>query len=148
MPLTTLTIKVEGTTTSGPSGPLLILSQRLEGHDTFLTGTLSLGDQQVPVRIMTFDDATTLQPTAPANVPPHGGHWTGALHLPHGLRSKAVPADLQQAADTARRDLGALDAAELRYALTYLEEAATPAIRSARIEAIVTPLPAKGATKE
>lgn len=39
------------------------------------------------------------------------------------------------------RDLGALDQAELRYALTFLGEASTGTIRNDRINAIVAALP-------
>jgi hypothetical protein len=67
--------------------------------------------------------------------------WTGVLHLPRGLRTRAVPADLAEAARRSGRDLDRLDATELRYALTFLGEATTTSIRSARIAAIVSALP-------
>ncbi|MFC8010996.1 hypothetical protein [Streptomyces cinereoruber] len=117
-----------------------MLDSRLEGHDTFLTGSLTLHGHDIPVRITTLDDSTTLQPTQPlpANLPEK---WLALLHLRHGQRPRDVPDDLRAAASTAGRDLDALDEAELRYALTFLGEATTAAIRTERLAAIVTGLP-------
>ncbi len=144
MPETTQSLPVTGTVAAGSNGMLLMLTERLDGHDTFLTGRLQLADTPpVAVRILTFDDVTVLrlidQPSTTRT-----GSWTGTLHLSHGWRSRAVPTDLATAADSARRDLAALDDAERRYALTFLAEASTPSIREARIEAIVTALPTLG----
>jgi hypothetical protein len=58
--------------------------------------------------------------------------------LPHGLRPRIVPPDLNAAADQERRSL---DATELRYVLTFLSEATTPDIRQARVKAVVSALP-------
>jgi hypothetical protein len=142
MPSAPLNVPVEGTVAHSPEGPLLRLSRRLDGHDTFLTGSLNIADSSVPVRILTLDDVTVLRPTNgfPASV--DGERWHGRLHLPHGLRPRSVPPDLNAAADQERRSLDALDEAELRYVLTFLSEATTPDIRQARIEAVVSALPA------
>ncbi|MET9292292.1 hypothetical protein [Streptomyces sp. NPDC003077] len=141
MPSVALNLPVEGTVTHGPEGPLLRLSQRLDGHDTFLTGSLDIADTSVPVRILTLDSVTVLRPADSFLAPADGEHWTGRLHLPHGLRRRSVPPDLNAAADQAARSLDGLDEAELRYVLTFLSEATTPAIRRARIEAVVSALP-------
>ena len=77
----------------------------------------------------------------PSHVPP-AGPWAGILHLPHGWRTRSVPDDLVTAVRAARRDLTVLHEAERRYALTFLAEASTPAIRQAWIDAIVNALPA------
>ncbi|MFD9420137.1 hypothetical protein ACFWC9_36380 [Streptomyces goshikiensis] len=58
-------LPVRGRTVPAGTGPLLVLDARLEGHDTFLTGTLTLSGRDIPVRITTLDDSTTLQPTQP-----------------------------------------------------------------------------------
>lgn len=133
-------VAVNGTTRSDEHGLLLVLEQRLDGHDTFLSGTLDLGQGPVPVRIISLDDVTVLRPIEAIAAPTTA--WSGILHLPHGLRPRDVPPDLQGAADSLGRDLEALDAAELRYALTFLGEAVTEEIRTARIDVIVSALPA------
>ncbi|MFE1348508.1 hypothetical protein [Streptomyces sp. NPDC058757] len=133
-------VPVQGRTVHAPTGSLLLLDARLEGHDTFLTGTLTVAGHDLAVRIITLDDSTTLQPVhpLPAALP---AQWTAALHLRHGQRDRRIPEDLRTAADIAGRDLGALDDAELRYALTFLGEATTPAIRADRVGVIVRSLP-------
>lgn len=141
MPSTPLNVPVEGTVTHSTEGPLLRLSRRLDGHDTFLTGSLDIADSSVPVRILTLDDVTVLRPTYGFPAPADGEHWHGRLNLPHGLRPRSIPPDLSDAADQERRSLDALDEAELRYVLTFLSEATTPGIRRARIEAVVSALP-------
>jgi len=97
---------------------------------------------------VTLDDALgellgVLRPVDHTQALP-AGHWTGTLHLPHGWRTRPVPEDLTAAAERKNRDIGSLDPAELRYALTFLGEATTPGIRQARIEAIVQALPQPG----
>ncbi|MGI5515715.1 hypothetical protein [Streptomyces sp. CA-106131] len=142
MPSASLNVPVEGTVTHSPEGPLLRLSRRLDGHDTFLTGSVDIEDSSVPVRILTLDDITVLRPTNGFPASADGEHWHGRLHVPHGLRPRSVPPDLNAAADQEGRSLGALDDAELRYVLTFLSEATAPDIRQARIEAVVSALPA------
>ncbi|MFD9575142.1 hypothetical protein ACFWBI_35635 [Streptomyces sp. NPDC059982] len=133
-------LPVRGCTVPAATGPLLLLEDRLEGHDTFLTGTLTLDGLDIPVRITTLDNSTTLQPTQPLpdDLPEQ---WSAMLHLRHGQRPREIPDDLRATAHAAGRDLDALDDAELRYALTFLGEATTPAIRTDRLTAIVTGLP-------
>jgi len=145
MPETTQSLHVTGTVGAGSDGTIFVLSRRLDGHDTFLTGQLQLAgdDKLMGVRILTFDDVTVLRPVDRSQALP-AGHWTGTLHLPHGWRRRPVPEDLTAAAERENRDLGSLDPAELRYALTFLGEATTPGIRQARIEAIVQALPQPG----
>ncbi|WP_338676740.1 hypothetical protein V1460_30075 [Streptomyces sp. SCSIO 30461] len=141
MPSAPLTVPVQGTVAHSPEGPLLRLSRRLDGHDTFLTGSLDIADSSVPVRILTLDDVTVLRPTSGFPAPADGEHWHGRLRLPHGLRPRSVPPDLDGAANQEGRSLDALDEAELRYVLTFLSESTTPDIRQARIEAVVSALP-------
>ncbi|MEU2391851.1 hypothetical protein [Streptomyces sp. NPDC007369] len=133
-------LPVRGRTVPAATGTLLVLEARLEGHDTFLSGTLDVDGHDIPVRITTLDDSTTLQPTQPLpdSFPEH---WRATLHLRHGQRPRDIPDDLRAAARTAGRDLDALDDAELRYALTFLGEATTLDIRTDRLTAIVTGLP-------
>ncbi|MFF4802289.1 hypothetical protein ACFY1U_28450 [Streptomyces sp. NPDC001351] len=142
MPSAPLIVPVEGTVAHSPEGPLLRLSRRLDGHDTFLTGSLDIEDSSVPVRILTLDDVTVLRPANSFPAPADGEHWRGRLHLPHGLRPRSIPPDLNAAAHQGGRSLDALDEAELRYVLTFLSEATTADIRHARIEAVVCALPA------
>lgn len=142
MPSAPLSVPVEGTVTHSPEGPLLRLTRRLDGHDTFLAGRLDIAGSNIPVRILTLDDVTVLRPTSDLATPADGEYWHGRLHLPHGLRPRSVPADLGAAADAEGRSLDALDEAELRYALTFLSEATTPDIRQARVGAVVSALPA------
>ena len=135
-----LILQVSGTVDDRGAVPLLVLHERLEGHDTFLSGHLELdGAVRVPVRILTFDDVTVLHPTAPISLAQ--GEWTGHLHLRHGQRARDFPEDLTVAARTERRALEALDEAEARYAVTFLTEATTAEIRAARIKAIISALP-------
>ncbi|MDG4793482.1 hypothetical protein [Micromonospora sp. WMMD1082] len=139
-------LPINGTVAADSSGPFLVLSERLEGHDTFLTGQLQLYDAlPVQVQILTFDDVTVLRLLDPSQTPPTGP-WAGILHLPRGWRARPIPDDLMAAVLIARRDLAVLDEAERRYALTFLGEASTSAIRQARIDAIVTALPAAEGT--
>ena len=147
MPETTQSLPVTGTVAADSCGTMLVLSQRLDGHDTFLTGQLQVGDAPpVSVRILTFDDVSVL--LLLDHVPlPLAKCWSGILHLPHGWRTRSIPDDLATAAATAHCDLGVLDEAELRYALTFLGEASTNAIRQARIDAIVTALPRSDDTR-
>ncbi|MGC4828856.1 hypothetical protein [Micromonospora arida] len=142
MPETTQRLPITGTVAADSNGTFLVLSERLDGHDTFLTGQLQLHDAQpVHVQILSFDDVTVLRLLDPSHVPP-AGPWAGILQLPHGWRTRSIPDDLVNAVRVARRDLAVLDEAERRYALTFLAEASTPTIRQARIETIVNALPA------
>jgi hypothetical protein len=143
---TALSLPVAGTVAEESGGALLVLAERIDGHDTFLTGQLQLGDAPPrAVRILPLDDVTVLhlldQPPTPIVEP-----WVGILHLPHGWRTRSIPDDLAAAATTARRNIAALDEAELRYALTFLGEASSDAIRRARIDAIVNALPQSDGT--
>jgi len=123
----------------GPA--LLVLDERLNGHDTFLSGSLELGiGDRLPVKILTFDHVTVLHPASTASLPE--GAWSGRLHLRHGLRARSIPDDLATAAIRRGRRIGALDEAEARYAVTFLGEAASAPIRAARIDVIVNALPA------
>jgi hypothetical protein len=142
MPATATTVPVTGSIRYAEGSWQLVLSERLGGHDTFLTGELQLGDRRLAVRIITLDDVTVLRGTDPRAFAEGGITCTGTLHLPHGARPRAVPADLDEAASAGQRSLAGLDDAELRYALTFLEEATTSKIRRARIDAIVAALPA------
>jgi hypothetical protein len=144
MPESTQRLPVNGVVAADSDGTMLVLSERLDGHDTFLTGQLQVGDAPpMGVRILTFDDVTVLRLLDPASTPP-AESWKGILHLPHGWRTRSIPDDLSTSVITARRDLGSLDEAELRYALTFLGEASTATIRQARIDVIVNALPLRG----
>lgn len=137
-------LPVRGTVTTDAAGPLIVLAERLDGYDTFLTGQLELtGRPAIGVRILTFDDVTVLRPRG-QSVPLPAGDCAGVLRLSHGWRNRRVPLDLAAAATAASRDLGRLTGAEERYALTFLGEAATEAIRQGRIHIIVSALPAIG----
>lgn len=146
MPHTTASLAVTGTIPVHSDGSMVILSQRLDGYDTFLTGLLELDDGVLrPVHIVTMDDVTLLRSTSGASLPRLAETWSGNLHLPHGQRPHTVPQDLAEAAQANGRDLNSLDSAELRYALTFLGEATTAAIRRGRVDAIVSALPVTGA---
>jgi hypothetical protein len=145
MPQIATTLRVSGTVAADSDGTMLVLSERLDGHDTFLTGKLELDPQTIiAVRILTLDDVTVLRLTDERARPLVAAAWVGTLHLPHGWRPPTIPEDLSRAAAEAGRDLSALDDAETRYALTFLDEATTSQIRSARLEVIVNALPASG----
>lgn len=69
MPRTTASLPVTGTVAADSAGLMLVLSKRLDGHDTFLTGLLELdGDTSTPVRILTLDDVTVLRLTGTATL--------------------------------------------------------------------------------
>jgi FMN phosphatase YigB (HAD superfamily) len=119
---------------------MLVLSERLDGYDTFLTGTLELQGERFNVRIFTLDDVTVLRlDRKPAWQVLR--EWTGTLHLPHGARPLTPPTDLTELARNRQRDLTALDEAELRYALTFLGESTSDEIRLQRTMLIVDALP-------
>lgn len=40
---TSMNVSVHGTVAQGADGPMLVLARRLDGHDTFLKGSLELG---------------------------------------------------------------------------------------------------------
>lgn len=146
MPHITASLAVTGTNSAHSDGSMVHLSRRLDGHDTFLTGFLELEDGVLrPVRIVTMDDVTLLRSAPGASLPPLDETWSGTLHLPHGQRPREVPRDLSDAARANGRDLDSLDFAELRYALTFLGEATTAAIRRDRIDVIISALPVTGA---
>lgn len=139
MTTTDTAVPVRGTARRDSHGLLLVLDQRIERRDTFLSGRLDLGDGPTAVSIITLDDITVLRPKEPIAEPEPA--WAGTLHLPAGTRPRQIPGDLAATARSSGRDLAALDSAELRYALTFLGEASTEPIRAARIAAIVTALP-------
>lgn len=139
MPSDTSHVHVSGTVRPGG---LMLLSARLNDHDTFLTGTLRLGTTAFPVHILTFDDVTFLRPVDATEIlPASSAAWSGVLHISHGLRDHELPADLIDAAAHGRRDLTTLHGRELQYALTFLNEATTAEIRRKRIDAIVRAMP-------
>jgi hypothetical protein len=146
MPADTARVPVSGT--ARPGG-LLLLSARLKEHDTFLTGTLRLTTGDIPVHILTFDDATFLRPVHTTETLPGSGPWNGVLHISHGLRDRDVPADLIEAAAQHRRDLTPLNGPALRrYALNFLLEASGTDIRRQRIDAIVDAMPPVSSIRE
>lgn len=103
MPRHTGELAVRGRLERREGAVLLVVDERLSGHDTFLSTTLRL-DQPVrlpdlPVQILTFDDVTVLAPLV--SVLPQsqdGDEWGGTLLIPHGARPPTIPADLAQAA--------------------------------------------------
>jgi hypothetical protein len=46
MPATATLLRVTGTVAPDSAGAMLVLSQRLDGHDTFLTGLLDTGEDR------------------------------------------------------------------------------------------------------
>jgi hypothetical protein len=112
----------------------------LDGYDTFLTGTLEVCEDTFPVRIITLEGVTVLRLGA-ESAWSTASEWAGTLHLPHGARRLSPRADLTALARDRRRDLTALDEAELRYALTFLGESTTPSIRAQRAVVIHDALP-------
>lgn len=120
----------------------LLLDSRIHDHDTFLRGSLVVGAQTVSVRILTLDDVTVLIPLSGDVLEPHDGRFSGILSVEVGGRRPKIPEDLAEAARARGLHIAALDEAELRYALTFLGEATTDAIRGQRIEAILQGLPA------
>jgi hypothetical protein len=145
MPATTSSVPIAGSISPADESPQIVLVERLGGHDTFLSGVLQLGQRRIAVRIITLDDVTVLRPVDAKGFAHLAGTCMGTLHLPHGSRRRGVPADLEAAAIRRQRTLGQLDDAELRYALTFLEEATTARIRQARIDTIVAALPESAA---
>lgn len=140
MPAPKAQIPVAGTVSGDTETAHFVLTERLTGHSTFLSGELQLDHQRIPVRILTLDDMTVLRPTRPLSGHRPGSSWSGTLHLPHGLRAPAVPHDLNRALAAAGIDAGSVEPPELRHLITYLREATTPAVRQHRITAIVSAL--------
>lgn len=141
MPATVHSLPVMGSISEGDGTLQFVLAERLGGYDTFLTGVLEVDQKRIAVRIITLDDVTVLRPIDRSALADTAATCAGVLHLPHGVRRRTIPADLATEAARQHRTLDLLDDAELRYALTFLEEATTSAIRGARIAAIVAALP-------
>jgi hypothetical protein len=133
-------LRVRGAVRRGGGAPLLVLSHRLDGHDTFLLTELALDPDgvNVRVRVHTFDDITVLQPTGEASIT--GDTWAGRLRLPRTRRPTAVPDDLAEALADAGTSLGHLDERERRHLVGYLADATDPAVRRSRIVTIVAGL--------
>lgn len=125
-------------------GRVLVLDEPIVGHHTFLSGVLELDGSDLPVRILTFDDVTVLQPTTRHPRIRAEERWQGTLRLPHGQRARTIPHDLARSARERGTTFDSLSSADLTFALTYLGEATTPAIRQARLDVIVAALPEAG----
>ncbi len=145
MPRHTGELVVRGRLERREGAVLLVVDERLSGHDTFLSTTLRL-DQPVrlpdlPVRILTFDDVTVLAPLV--SVLPQsqdGEEWEGTLLIPHGARPPTIPDDLAQAAAEAGVDTSSWSPAEARHLLTFLSEAGSGPVRTERIGLIIAAL--------
>ncbi len=135
-------LRVRGVVRRRNRTPLLVLDQRLDGHDTFLRAELALDPdgQRVRVRVHTFDDVTVLRPAGDS--PVTGDTWAGRLWLPKKRRADAVPDDLALALAAAGTGLDDVDERERRHLLGYLADAADPALRRSRISTIVSGLSA------
>ncbi|MDT0615208.1 hypothetical protein [Streptomyces lancefieldiae] len=145
MPRHTGELAVHGHLQQREGETLLVVDERLSGHDTFLSTTLHLEQPvhvpELPVRILTFDDGTVLSPLDPV-LPQErtGEEWSGTLLIPHGARPPAIPGDLAQAAAEAGVDTGGWSPAEARHLLTFLGEAGSASVRTERIGMIITAL--------
>jgi len=131
-------IPVRGTVRRRRDGPpLLVLDDRLDGHDTFLQARLVLDHgASIKVRVHTFDDLTVLHPTGAVAIK---GTWSGRLVL-RGRRPPPVPDDLAAALATAGASLNGLDDRERRHLLGYVADATDPVVRRCRIVTIVAGL--------
>jgi hypothetical protein len=141
MPHAIESLPVTGSIGTHDDGHQFVLHERLTGRDTFLTGVLELNGRSLRVRIITLDDVTVLRPLTRDEPTTAEPTWSGVLHVPHGARARLLPDDLVDAASAQERSLDSLDDAELRYALTFLDEATTTEIRHSRIRTIVAALP-------
>lgn len=145
MPRPTGKLAVHGHLQQHEGETLLVVDERLSGHDTFLSTTLRLEQpvhlRHLAVRILTFDDVTVLSPLDPV-LPQErtGEEWSGTLLIPHGARPPAIPDDLAQAAAEAGVDTGGWSPAEARHLLTFLAEAGSASVRTERIGMIITAL--------
>jgi hypothetical protein len=139
-------LPVRGAVCRRGATPLLVLSDRLDGRDTFLRADLALDPDgvQVRVRVHTFDDVTVLRPSRDDVITDraHGEAWSGRLRLPPDRRPGAVPDDLAEALAAAGLpiELDALDERQRRHLLGYLADAKAPAVRQARIVTIMAAL--------
>lgn len=144
------TVRVGGAVRRRGDIPLLVLSRRLDGHDTFLHADLMLDPDgtRIRVRVHTFDDVTVLHP-APDTALPAGEVWTGRLRLPAARRPSTVPKDLAVALrrEGLPADLTTLDERERRHLLGYLADATDPATRHARVATIVAGLRPPGTAR-
>lgn len=145
MPRHTGELAVHGHLRQREGKTLLVVDERLSGHDTFLSTTLRLEQPvhvpELPVRILTFDDVTVLSPLDPVlPLERVGEEWSGTLLIPHGARPPAIPADLAQAVAKAGVDTSGWSPAESRHLLTFLGEAGAASVRVERIAMIITTL--------
>ncbi|MGC4950096.1 hypothetical protein ACLQ2N_28340 [Streptomyces sp. DT224] len=145
MPMHTGELAVHGHLEQRGNSVLLVVAERLSGHDTFLSATLRLEHEgtsvDLPVRIMTFDDVTVLSPLKAALPPGQvGEEWSGTLLLPHGARPPTIPDDLARAAAEAGVDPSGWSPAEARQMLTFLGEADPGDVRTERISMVIAAL--------
>lgn len=140
MPASAFSLPVTGTITRSGGVTQVVLGGHLTGYDSFLSGALQIGEQHIWVLIITLDNVTVLRAVEGESLPIGLTSFTGTLHLSHGARPSIAPDDLAIAASRQGRTLNSLDDAEFRYALKFLAEATTTAIRQARIDAIVSAL--------
>lgn len=132
---------VTGHVHAGAGCLLVLLDQRLQGHDSFLHATLIIEpDRVIPARVLTLDARTVLrlaEPEAVAAGLRPGQSVVGTLRLGRPARPRPIPADLAAVLDREQLNLDALPAVERRHLLGFLAEATTPAVRQARIQAIL-----------
>lgn len=116
---------------------LLELDHRLEGIDTYLSGTLEIEgfDWQIPVRVLTFGQTTLLHPLEPLSLQLPAGTWQSAKLAVADLSGRhRIPADLETALRDAGHDPDLMHESERRYVVNFVGEARDPVIRRARIE--------------
>ncbi|GGW04139.1 MULTISPECIES: hypothetical protein [Streptomyces] len=145
MPRHTGELAVHGHLRQREGKMLLVVDERLSGHDTFLSTTLRLEqpvhEPELAVQILTFDDVTVLSPLSLALPQERAGEgWSGTLLVPHGARPPAIPDDLAKALAKAGVDTGGWSSAEARHLLTFLGEAGAASVRTERIAMIITTL--------
>jgi hypothetical protein len=143
-------LNVSGAWRHGPGGEeQFVLSRRLTGRDTYLSGVLTLaGHPAMPVRVLTLDDVTVLVPdptpepavTADPAAAAPGHVREGVLWLRASGRAAPVPADLAEAAAAVGLDWASRDPIEVRHLLAFLAEARGEAVRGERIRVIVESL--------
>jgi len=116
---------------------LLEFDHRLEGVDTYLSGTLDVAgsNQSIPVQVLTFGQVTLLRPIEPLSLGLEARTWHRAKLVLADLSGRhRIPADLETALRTAGYAPDQMPESERRYVVNFVAEAHDPGIRCARIE--------------
>lgn len=139
-------VPVKATLVEGAGGRYLQLVERLSSRNSYLSAQLRVSGGTVMVRVWTMDNLTLLDvldriDVVTGSLDDTGSTLTGDLLLRDARELRLIPPELIEHALASGRDVRSLTTADLRYAVTYIDEASDPRIRAERIDVVVRSLP-------